>query len=163
VRLLVLSPFSVPTGSMRPTLRPGDHVLVDRVTPRLRGVHRGDVVVVDGADLLVAPGGATHVVKRVLAVAGDHLVCCDARDRLVRNGTPLDETGYLFAGDRPSDVPFDVTVPDGRIWLMGDHRSRSEDSRALLGAPGGGMIPTSRVTGRVVAVVWPLDRMGRVR
>jgi signal peptidase I len=162
VRLFALSPFSVPTGSMRPTLEPGDHVLVDRVSHHIRGVRRGDVVVVDGTDLLVT-GGRRYVVKRVLGVGGDHVVCCDDQGRLTVNGTPLDERRYLFPGDAPSQVPFDVTVPASRLWLLGDHRSRSEDSRALLGQPGGGLIREDRLVGRVLAVVWPQARWQRVR
>jgi signal peptidase I len=162
VRLFALSPFSVPTGSMRATLQPGDHVLVDRVSQHLRGVHRGDVVVIDGRDLLVSEG-RRYVVKRVLGVEGDHVVCCDPRGRLVVNGASLDERRYLFPGDAPSEIRFDVTVPAGRLWLLGDHRSESVDSRALLGRPGGGLIRSDRLVGRVVAVLWPPHRWGRVR
>jgi signal peptidase I len=73
------------------------------------------------------------------------------------DGAPLDEP-YLHPGDAPSELEFDVLVPDGRLWLMGDHRSDSADSRAHLGDPGGGMVPVSRVVGRVVAVAWPVGR-----
>ncbi|MGZ4609649.1 MAG: signal peptidase I [Actinomycetes bacterium] len=157
VRLFALSPFSVPTGSMRHTLEPGDHVLVDRVSQHFRDVRRGDVVVVDAADLLVSQG-RRYVVKRVVGVGGDRVVCCDGQGRLLVNGVPQDEGRYLFPGDAPSTVTFDVSVPRGRLWLLGDHRSRSEDSRALLGQPGGGLIDEHRLVGRVVAVAWPADR-----
>lgn len=147
---------------MRGTLRPGDHVLVDRVSHHVRDVRRGDVVVIDGSDLLVS-AGRKFVVKRVIGVGGDHVVCCDTQGRLAVNDKPLDERRYLFPGDAPSEVTFDVTVPEGRLWLLGDHRSESEDSRALLGQPGGGMIRQDRLVGRVFVVVWPKDRWRWVR
>jgi signal peptidase I len=102
-------------------------------------------------------GDDTSYVKRVIAVAGDTLECCDADGFLLLNGEPLDEP-YVYGGDVASDIEFVATVPEGRVWVMGDHRSASADSRALLGAPGGGMIAVDRILGRVTSVVWPLDR-----
>jgi signal peptidase I len=157
VRTFVAAPYSIPSGSMAPTLQRGDRILVDRVSPRLDAIDRGDVVVFGGA----AFGGTSPTyVKRVVAVGGDRIACCDRRGRLVRNGEPLDERRYLFPGDDPSRLRFDVSVPDGRLWVMGDHRSASQDSRAHLGIPGGGTVPVADVIGRVLAVVWPPDRFG---
>lgn len=181
VSLFVARPFAIPSGSMEPTLRPGDRVLVNELAytfgdePR-----RGDVVVFDGRGSFLPvdhPGGApvarllhgagaalgltdplpTDYVKRVVGVGGDRVRCCDERGRIEVNGEPLREP-YLYPGDAASAVPFDVVVPQGRLWVMGDHRSDSADSRAHLGDPGGGMVPLERVIGRAELVSWPPDR-----
>jgi signal peptidase I len=166
VRAFVIAPFSIPSGSMEQSLKVGDRILVDRLSYRFHGVHRGDVVVFDGTDTfgrLGAGRGETDYVKRVIGLPGDHVVCCDDRLRITVNGRPLDERRYLHPGDDPSDLRFDIRVPPGRLWLMGDHRSDSLDSRAHLGDPGGGTVPVDKVVGRVMAVVWPLGRLGGLR
>ncbi len=163
VRAYVVAPFSIPSGSMERTLQVGDRILVDRVSYRFSDVHRGDIVVFDGTDTFGRLGdgtGETDYVKRVIGLPGDHVVCCDDRGRLTVNGEPLRERSYLHPGDDPSELRFDIEVPDGRLWLMGDHRSDSLDSRAHLGDPGGGTVPLDKVLGRVLVVVWPLDRLG---
>jgi signal peptidase I len=168
---------------MEDTLQVGDRVLVNKVTYRLRPIERGDVVVFDGTDSFVAAGeipqrdpitgalswlgqsvgvvppDSTDFVKRVIGLAGDHVVCCDAEGHITVNDVPLDEDSYIFPGDVPSDMNFDVIVPEGKLWMMGDHRSNSADSRYHLGDPGGGMVPQSRVVGRVMNVLWPLGRL----
>jgi signal peptidase I len=147
-------------------------------------VQRGDVVVFDGRGTFApepagtvasgplgrvasAVGGFLGVapserdfVKRVVGVGGDRVVCCDASGRLTVNGAALAEP-YLKGGDSASDVGFDIVVPPGRLWLMGDHRSDSADSRAHLGDPGGGTVPTGRVVGKVVLTFWPVGHAGR--
>jgi signal peptidase I len=177
----VVQPYAIPSSSMAPTLRVGDRVLVDKSAYRFGGrPERGDVVVFDGrgsflpvdaADsgvltgLLRAAGSAlglsdppgTEYVKRVIGVGGDRVRCCDERGRLLVNGEPVTEA-YLFPGDRPSAVRFDIRVPEGRLWVMGDHRSASSDSRDHLGRPGGGTVPLDRVIGRVGWIGWPPDR-----
>ena len=109
---------------------------------------------------VLAPDGSDFV-KRVVGLPGDHVQCCDVQGRVLVNGTPVSEP-YLFPGDSPSAVVFNVTVPDGKLWVMGDHRSESADSRAHLGDPGGGMVPESKVVGRVMAVIWPPAHWGAV-
>ncbi len=162
VRTYLVAPFSIPSGSMENTLRPGDRILVDRLSYRLHDVRRGDAVVFDGTEAFgsLNGGGTTDYVKRVVGLPGDHVVCCDDQGRITVDGKALDETSYLHPGDEPSEMRFDVTVPAGKLWLMGDHRSDSLDSRAHLGDPGGGFVPVERVIGRVLVVVWPLDRLG---
>ena len=186
VTTFVAKPFSIPSGSMEETLQVGDRVLVNKVVYHLRDIERGDVVVFDGTDSFVPaavsesrnpvsgavtwvgqsvgiiPPDGTDFVKRVIGVGGDHVVCCDAAGQLTVNDVPLDEQSYLYPGDAASDQAFDVVVPDGMLWLMGDHRSNSADSRAHLGDPGGGMVPVSRVVGRVMNVLWPLNRISSV-
>jgi signal peptidase I len=162
VSTFVVRPYQVPSGSMENTLRVGDRVLVDKLAYRFGGTpQRGDVVVFDGdGSFTQAPG--TDFVKRVIGVGGDRVTCCDARGRLMVNGHPLDET-YLYPGDTPSQVPFDIVVPDGKLWVMGDHRADSRDSRDHLGDPGGGNVPVGRVIGRADWIAWPVGHWTRLR
>ena len=161
VRTYLVAPFSIPSGSMENTLRPGDRILVDRLSYRLHDVRRGDAVVFDGTEAFgsLNGGGTTDYVKRVVGLPGDHVVCCDEQGRITVNDTPVDER-YVHPGDRPSDLTFDITVPSGRLWVMGDHRSDSADSRSHLGDPGGGTVRLSDVIGRASATYWPLSRVG---
>ena len=92
----------------------------------------------------------------MIGVGGDRVVCCDVDGRITVNGVPLDEEAYLYRNNPPSKQPFDVLVPEGTLWVMGDHRSASADSRSHMGDPGGGFVPVDRVIGRAFAVVWPL-------
>jgi signal peptidase I len=148
----VAQPFEIPSGSMENGLRIGDRVLVNKLAYRFGAPpRRGDVVVFDGAGNF----GNGDYVKRVVGVGGDHVVCCDKEGRLEVNGRPVDESSFLHPGDTPSDVPFDVVVPEGRIFVLGDHRADSSDSRDRLGAPGGGMVPVGDVIGRAEWIVWP--------
>ena len=180
-KAFVAQAFLVPTASMADTLRPGDRVLVNKLIYHLRGVSRGDVVVFSGTgswgppppraaspvarwyrDVLTATGLAsngTDYIKRVIGLPGDRVTCCDPLGRITVNGVPLNEGGYLYPGERPSQEPFSVTVPPGRLWVMGDHRADSEDSRDHSGDPGEGTIPESAVVGRAFLIVWPPSQL----
>ncbi|MEW2317397.1 signal peptidase I [Streptomyces bauhiniae] len=155
----VVRPFVIPSGSMERGLRVGDRVLVNKLAYRFGArPSRGDVVVFDGTGYF----GHADYVKRVVGVGGDHVVCCDREGRIEVNGRPVDETGFLYPGNSASDVPFDVVVPDGRLFLLGDHRARSSDSRDHLGSPGGGMVPVDDVVGRADWIVWPYGHWTRI-
>lgn len=179
VKTFLVQPFFIPSESMESTLLVGDRVLVSKLEPGPGTLERGDVVV------FVDPGGwlpptadepsvvvraltfvgllpansGEHLIKRVIGLPGDTVACCDDDGRLLVNDVPVDEP-YLFAGDVPSTIEFSVEVPDGRLWVQGDHRSVSEDSRYQLGQPGAGMVPLDNVVGRAVLVMWPFDRFG---
>ncbi|MFJ5264550.1 signal peptidase I [Streptomyces sp. NPDC088387] len=148
----VVRPFEIPSGSMEPGLRIGDRVLVNKLAYRFgSGPERGDVVVFDGTGYF----GDADYIKRVVGVGGDRVVCCDKDGRVQVNGRSVDESEFLHPGDGPSTVPFDVVVPDGTLFVLGDHRADSSDSRDHLGSPGGGMIPVDAVVGRADWIVWP--------
>ena len=183
LRSTVADLYLIPSGSMEPTLQEGDRVAVDREAYRGAPVQRGQIVVFDGEGSLTQYQSRTSVerafqgaaqwlglapdpsayVKRVIGVGGDSVRCCTDEGLLEVNGEPLAEP-YLAESastDAPaSQVPFTVEVPEGRVFLLGDHRAASVDSRALLGAPGGGMIPLGKVEGQVTQIVWPAERRG---
>ncbi len=155
----VLRPFQIPSGSMEQGLRIGDRVLVNKLAYRFGAVpQRGDIVVFDGTGYF----GHADYIKRVVGVGGDRVVCCDREGRIQVNGRPVDESGFLYPGDSPSTVSFDVVVPGGTLFVLGDHRSDSSDSRDHLGSPGGGMIPVGDVVGRADGIIWPFGHATRL-
>ncbi|MEH0547097.1 signal peptidase I [Streptomyces sp. B21-105] len=155
----VVQPFQIPSGSMENTLRIGDRVLVNKVAYRFGAEpRRGDVIVFDGTGYF----GNSDYIKRVVGVGGDHVVCCDKEGRIRVNGRSVDESTFLYPGDSPSTAAFDVVVPDDALFVLGDHRSRSSDSRDHLGSPGGGMIPVDDVIGRADWIVWPFAHLTRL-
>jgi signal peptidase I len=162
LRLFAVQVYFIPSGSMEQTLRLGDRVLVDKVSYRIGEVERGDIVVFDGSTSWDAPSASgqpstsegNEYIKRVIGLPGDRVRCCDGNGRLVVNGSPLDEP-YLYPGDVASVDPFDIRVAEGTVWVMGDHRSESADSRAHIGDPGGGGVPVDSIVGKAVAVLWP--------
>jgi signal peptidase I len=168
--------FFVPSESMEELLQVDDRILVQKVSYWGGDVERGDVVVFEDPGgwlqdtqeptglrrLLVAVGlypTGGHLVKRVIGVGGDTVACCDSEGRVTVNGVALDESSYLPPGVDPSEQEFSARVPEGRIWLMGDNRSNSEDSRFHRDLPGDGTVSAERVVGKVWAVVWPISRV----
>lgn len=191
VKTFIVRSFYIPSGSMERTLLVNDRILVDELTPRWAGYERGDVVVfqdpggwlppqpqrparpavVEAVDWVLTFVGIStsdaqdHLVKRVIGMPGDHVVCCNALGQITINGAPIDELSYLNLpeGDTSaSNNEFDVTVPDDSIWVMGDNRDRSQDSRAHQDLPSGGFVPLENVVGRAFLTTWPFDRLGLI-
>ena len=193
IKTFVVQFFYIPSGSMENTLQVNDRVAVNRVPFISREIHRGDVVVfhdpnnwlptIDETsqnkviaklhETLVAVGilpnpAKQYLVKRVVGVGGDNVQCCAKDGKLLINGKEATEP-YIFAGNAPSDMKFNVTVPKGKLWVMGDHRGASADSRYHQDDINKGFVPESDVVGRVVAVIWPfknaklVDRVNALR
>lgn len=183
VKTFLVQAFWIPSGSMEDTLQVGDRLLVSKIQAGPMEVERGDIAVFEDpggwmppvqqadrgpvlnavVDVLqfvgVAPVGENHLIKRVIGVGGDTVSCCDDQGRILVNGVPLEEP-YLAAGDEPSLQSFEITVPEGSYWMMGDHRSNSRDSRFNDdGTGGGGSVPAENIVGQAVVLVWPLDRL----
>ncbi len=191
LRTFVFQMFEIPSESMENTLMIGDRVAVQKITP----FQRGDVVVFadpggwlpaleptertpveQGLEFVgILPNSSDqYLIKRVIGMPGDTVVCCDTEDRLLVNGQPLNEQTYLFDDGSgpvaPSDITFEVTVPADRIFVMGDHRNASADSRCHLSDRGpdgevglNAFVPTSDVVGVAFAVTYPFDRFGAMR
>ena len=175
-KTFVIQWFEIPSGSMENTLEVGDEVAVTMYDAQ--DLERGDVVVFTDPDhwldvedptglrgvirdtlvlIHLLPENTGHyLIKRVIGVAGDHIVA-DGRGSLTVNGAPLDET-YLKNGTSPSEVAFDVVVPEGFVWVMGDNRSNSADSRYHQDDAHGGFVPIDDVIGVAKQIVWPLSR-----
>lgn len=188
LRVFVAQMFVIPSGSMENTLQVGDRVAVQKLV----GFERGDIIVFRDTlgwleppekeeDPLrralifvgLAPDESTnHLIKRVIGVPGDHVTCCDAQGRVVVNDVALNEGAYLYTDPAtgrqvdPSAVSFDVVVPSETVFVMGDHRNNSQDSRCHLSDDAGSeppgsqaFIPTENIVGTAIAVVFPFDRM----
>jgi signal peptidase I len=165
VRAFVLQTFYIPSESMENTLLIKDRVLVNKLVYDFRSPHRGEVIVFKAPEDWRSDPSEEDFIKRVIGVGGDHIVCCDAQHRLVINGYSLDEP-YIYADadgitDLPSDEAFDITVPKDRLWVMGDHRSHSGDSRynyLRFKNVEQGTIAEDAVVGRAFVVFWPFSR-----
>ncbi|MFD6166377.1 signal peptidase I [Oerskovia sp. NPDC060287] len=187
IKTFVVQPFVIPSESMENTLIKDDRVLASRFVPRFLDIHRGDVVVFKdpGGWLASQPqqestglvkAGETfltfigirpvdageHLIKRVIGLPGDHVTCCDAQGRVSVNGVAIDET-YIKPGSIPSELEFDVVVPEDSLFVLGDNRQNSGDSRYNTDKPGQGFVPIDNVVGTAVAKVWPLDRASLMR
>ena len=177
LKTFFIQPFYIPSISMEATLDVGDRIVVNKLAPGPFDIERGDVVVfldpggwLEGEPVpelspveraltwigLLPENAGQHLVKRVIGLAGDHVVCCDDAGRVTVNGVAIDET-YVIDGAAPSDKPFDVVVPEGQLWVLGDNRPRSADSRYNTDKAGNGFVPLDNVVGRVFVVIWPLD------
>jgi signal peptidase I len=166
VRAFVLQTFYIPSPSMQHTLELQDRVLVNKLVYDFRDPHRGEIIVFKSPLDWRSDPSEEDFIKRVIGVGGDHVICCDAKGRITVNGKALDET-YLYKNESGvSDVPsrdsFDITVPPGRLWVMGDHRSQSGDSRERWVQTDGDInrstISVDSVVGRAFVLFWPLSR-----
>ena len=183
IKSFVIQAFYIPSASMQNTLEIGDRVLINKIVYHTRPIHRGDIIVFDGTGSwdTVDPAASTNIfskavselegivgishdsniyIKRVIGVPGDRVACCNAKGQVTVNGVALSESSYLYPGSQPSAQSFNITVPPGRLWVMGDHRIVSYDSRGHMGDPGGGTIPESGVLGRAFVIIWPPSRWG---
>jgi len=183
IKAFAIQAFFIPSGSMENTLEVNDRVLINKIVYHLRPIHRGDIIVFDGTGSwdFDSPPASSNIfskalgeleglvgvsqdsniyIKRVIGLPGDHVVCCNAAGQITVNGVPLSESSYLYPGNKPSTQKFNITVPAGRLWVMGDHRLVSYDSRGHMGDPGGGTIPESAVLGRAFVIIWPPSRWG---
>jgi len=186
IKTFIVQFFFIPSGSMENTLQVDDRVAVNRLPFISDNIKRGDVVVfrdpdnwlpaadVSDAPIVIAKAKAAlvavgvlpnpakqYLVKRVVGVAGDHVICCTTTGKITVNGQEMVEP-YIYAGNMPSDMNFDVTVPKGKLWVMGDHRGASADSRYHQEDINKGFVPLNRVTGRVLAVIWPIKNISLV-
>ena len=186
IKTFLVQFFYIPSGSMENTLQINDRVAVNKVPFIGKSIGRGDVVVfrdpdnwlpepyaIDGNKYLakvkegfvavgVLPNPAKqYLVKRVIGVAGDKVECCSKGKKLMINGVEIKEP-YIFSGNSASDTNFNVTVPEGKIWVMGDHRGSSADSRYHQDDVNNGFVPVSKITGQVFATIWPIKSVGLV-
>jgi signal peptidase I len=182
IKTFLVQAFYIPSESMELTLIKGDRVLVSQLTPGPFDLKRGDVIVfrdpggwldqvpppqrgplgtavVNGLTFVgILPQDAgEHLIKRLIGLPGDHVECCDPQGRVMVNGAPLDEP-YLAPGSVPSERTFDVVVPDGRVWVMGDNRQNSRDSRWHMDLEGSGTVSEDLVVGRAFVTIWPVSR-----
>jgi len=181
IKTFLFQSFWIPSGSMEPTLIYGDRILVTKWRPDPQPLRRGDIIVFKdpgnwlpaddapssglktvGKDILTFTGllpedAGEHLVKRIVGLGGDHVECADPDGKVEVNGEEITED-YILAGTRPCGTTFSVTVPEGYLWVMGDNRDNSADSRAHMGQPGGGTVPRDNVVGTAFVLVWPFDR-----
>ena len=185
VKTFLVRSFYIPSGSMKDTLHIDDRILVDEITPRFGGYDHGDIVVfqdpggwlppssdparppvVEAIDWVLAlvglsaPDSDDHLVKRIIGLPGDHVVCCNTLGQITVNGVPIDETDYIVVPTGESAASgdtFDITVPADSLWVLGDNRYQSKDSRYNQDQPGDGFVPIDNVVGRAFVVSWPVS------
>ncbi|QZY52351.1 signal peptidase I [Leucobacter tenebrionis] len=182
LKTFLVRSFYIPSESMEQTLQVNDRILVNQLVPDVMSVQRGDIVVFKDPGGWLLPRGTEppqgfekvlqavglaadtsneYVVKRVIGIGGDRVQCCDAEGRVTVNGVPLDEPYIVIPpgeGGRASKIDFDVTVPEDSVWVMGDNRYQSKDSRYNQDQPGRGFVPESEIVGRAFVLNWPLNR-----
>ena len=181
IKTFLFRAFYIPSESMVNTLDVNDRIFVNLLVPEPMALQRGDVVVFKDSQAWLAPAapktkgpftsiqdGLTfvgllpdnseqHLVKRVIGLPGDHVVCCDAGGQLAVNGAPLNEK-YINSAEIPQVRDFDVVVPAGKVWVMGDNRNHSADSRAHMDT-NGGFVNESDIEGKAAVIAWPLNRI----
>lgn len=182
LKTFLVRSFYIPSGSMEHTLEVNDRVLVNQLVPKIVPVQRGDIVVFRDPGGWLGPSVAQpapspfeqllqtiglaadtsndYVIKRVIGLPGDRVVCCDAQGRVSVNGVSITEPYVLVPEGQTaaSGITFDVTVPKGKLWMMGDNRYNSADSRFHMNEPGKGFLPEEDVVGRAFLLNWPLNR-----
>jgi signal peptidase I len=181
IKTFLFRAFWIPSESMVSTLDIDDRIFVNLLVPEPFALSRGDVVVfrdtkgwlppvpekTDGPFTWVQDGlifvgllpdnSQQHLVKRVIGLPGDHVICCDAGGKLAINGSAVDES-YVNSAETPQIRDFDVVVPEGKVWVMGDNRNHSADSRAHMDS-NGGFIDLTDIEGKAAVIAWPLNRI----
>ncbi len=185
VKTFLVRSFFIPSASMEQTLVIDDRVIVNELVPAMVPIQRGDIVVFrdPGGWLpatvpapvnpitaatewtlslfgLASPDSNDHLIKRVIGLPGDKVACCDANGKMTINGVPINEPYIMLpSGEtKSSGIDFSVTVPEGSLWVMGDNRYNSKDSRYNTNQPGAGFVPVSDVVGRAFVISWPMSR-----
>lgn len=185
IKTFLVRSFYIPSASMSDTLLVNDRIIVNQLEPDLIPIERGDVVVfrdpggwllpqppidqnpiLTGIDWVLsivglsAPDSNDHLIKRVIGLPGDHVVCCNPLGQMSVNDVPLAEPYVSIppGETKASKLDFDVTVPEDSLWVMGDNRYNSKDSRYNGDTPGKGYVPIDNVVGRALVVSWPLNR-----
>lgn len=188
VRTFLLQPFYIPSRSMQDTLMINDSVLVTKTAPRYSKLNRGDIIVFRDTEnwlqsdregvvkkkqpnpvfagikrFLIFVGLAPEdsdgfLIKRIIGMGADNVACCDEDGMMSINGKSIDED-YIPKTGQASEVKFSVVVPKGSLWVMGDNRNHSADSRYHMDSPSGGFVSEKQVVGRAFVVVWPLNHM----
>jgi signal peptidase I len=165
VRAFVLQTFYIPSPSMEHTLNVLDRVLVNKLVYDFRDPRRGEIIVFKAPSDWQSGTEGEDFIKRIIGTPGDHVVCCDAQNRLEINGHSLDEP-FIYKDadgtqDPAADEAFDITVPAGRIWVMGDHRSASGDSLEHYEQTNDiqeATIDEKSIVGRAFTIFWPVNR-----
>lgn len=182
IRTFLLQAFYVPSASMQDTLQENDRIIVSKISTRFTGIDRSNVIVfhdpggwlgegfpnpydtpvgrVLQAIGIVPSNSGNDLVKRVIGVANDKIECCDLQGRITVNGVGVDEA-YIRDGVTSDQVTFSVLVPEGNVFVMGDNRGNSEDSRFHLDK-NNGMVPVEEIIGRVAMRIWPINRIGGI-
>ncbi|QEO10571.1 signal peptidase I [Protaetiibacter larvae] len=186
IKTFLIRSFYIPSESMEDTLLKNDRIIVNQLEPKLMPIQRGDVIVFQdpGGWLdpvppveqnpvagffdwllsivgLTAPDSNDHLIKRVIGLPGDTVACCNDFGQMTVNGVPLDESAYVKLGPGVTKVSrddFEVTVPADSLWVMGDNRYNSQDSRYNRDKPGNGFVPIDHVVGRAILITWPVSR-----
>ncbi|WEV72217.1 signal peptidase I [Bifidobacterium sp. ESL0790] len=163
LRVFVLGIYKIPSGSMLDTIEIGDHVVTNKLDPGVFKLKRGDVIVFkDPANWLRDQPGleSDDLIKRLIGLPGDSVECKGAGAPVTVNGVAVDETSYIKPGVNPSNFAFKVNVTAGHLFVMGDNRSDSADSRYHADDGDGGLVPISDVEGVAVLTIWPFARFG---
>lgn len=185
IKTFLIRSFYIPSESMEPTLQINDRIIVNELAPDLMAIERGDIVVFadPGGWLpprpeveqnpvvaffdwllsivgLTAPDSEEHLIKRVIGLPGDTVACCDEFGQMMVNGVPLEEPYIQLPSGvtKVSSEDFEVSVPEGAVWVMGDNRYNSSDSRYNQDKPGNGFVSLDDLVGRAILISWPIDR-----
>ncbi len=165
IRIFLLGFYVIPSGSMMNTIEPGDRVITSKLTPKVFDLKRGDVVVFKDPDHWLQQEdssklGGDYLIKRLIGLPGDTVACEGPGKPITINGVSIDESAYIRPGVDPSSFAFNVTVTEGHVFVMGDNRANSADSRYHQNDSSHGLVPISDVVGVGLAKYWPLNRIG---